>query len=57
MVDRKPLASPAQQGFIVRDTLGEEQPLNSVDMLHTLCREYLALAADSAAILFLRGRA
>src|SRR5512140_1264628 len=52
----KPRPSFAQQGLIVRDALGEEQPLDPIDVLDPLRCQRLALAADSAAILLLWGR-
>src|SRR4029079_7460262 len=49
----KPLPSFARQRLIVRDALGEKQPLDSIDVLDALRCQRLALATDSAAILLL----
>ena len=52
----KPRPSFAQQGLIVRDALGEEQPLDPIDVLDPLRCQDLALATDPAAILLVRRR-
>ena len=48
-----PLADSARkvrQTLIIRDALGEEQPLDPVDVFHSLANERLALPADPAAV-------
>src|SRR5215213_8704804 len=52
----QPLAPVTMQGLVVGDALGEQQPLDPVDVLHPLCHQRLALAAEPAPVLLLRGR-
>lgn len=49
---RKPLSPILAQRFIACDALREQQSLDAVDVSHAFGDERLALAADSATILF-----
>src|SRR5450631_3884806 len=52
----EPLASTAAQRFVAGDALGKQQAFDPVDVLDPLGDQYFALAAEAAAIFFLRRR-
>src|SRR3954467_12248425 len=52
----KPLSTVSVQGLVVADPLGEQKPLDAIDVLDPLGRARLALANDPAPILLLGAR-
>ena len=46
----QPRPAVTLQRLIITDALGEEQPLDPVDVFHSLANERLALPADPAAV-------
>jgi hypothetical protein len=52
----EPLASIAAQRLVTRYALGEQQPLDPIDVLDPLGDQHLALAAEAAAVFFLGRR-
>src|SRR3954447_18260029 len=52
----KPPPAVAVQGLVVADPLGEQKPLDAVDVLDPFGRQRLALTTDPAPILLLGGR-
>src|SRR3954462_8781414 len=51
----EPLPAVAVQGLVVADPLGEQKPLDAIDVLDPFGRQRLALTTDPAPILLLRG--
>src|SRR3954454_16712175 len=52
----KPLPAVAVQGLVVANPLGEQKPLDAVDVLDPFGRQGLPLTTDPATVLLLRGR-
>ena len=52
----KPLPTVAVQGLVVADPLGEQKPLDAIDVLDPFGCQGLALTTDPATILLLWGR-
>src|SRR3954451_11964773 len=52
----KPLPAVAVQRLVVADPLGEQKPLDAIDVLDPFGRQRLALPTDSAAVLLVWGR-
>src|SRR4051794_6780999 len=52
----KPLSTVAVQGLVVADPLGEQKPLDTVDVLDPFGRQRLAFPTDPAAVLLVWGR-
>src|SRR3954447_5059788 len=52
----KPLPAVSVQGLVVADPLGEQKPLDAVDVLDPFGCQGLALTTDPATILLLWGR-
>src|SRR3954464_1790004 len=50
------LPAVAVQGLVVADPLGEQKPLDAIDVLDPFGRQGLALTTDPAAVLLLGGR-
>jgi len=50
----EPLTSTAAQRFVAGDALGKQQAFDPVDVLDPLGDQHFALAAEAAAIFFLR---
>src|SRR5881227_2588394 len=52
----KPLSTVAVQGLVVADPLGEQKPLDAVDVLDPFGRQDVALPTDPAPVLLVWGR-